>query len=295
MSGNLDELARPSGGLAMVAMDQRESLRAMFAQVRADPIDDATLTEFKLAVARELGPLASGFLIDRLYGFDAVTAEPVLPDSCGLILAVDDLQHEGAVVVDTGLDRAVDVPDAIRRGAVALKLLVLWRNDGQQERRIAMAAEFIEMCREAGLCSVLEPVARPADGESDFDLNRGILHAAAHLGPLRPSLYKAQVPGQGLGPASEIATVCEQLTAALPVPWVVLSQGVAIADFPGAVEIACRAGASGFLAGRGVWSDSIGAGDPVGLLRTRAADRLRRLADIVDEHARPWTTVEENR
>lgn len=295
MSGNLQNLARPSGGLAMVAMDQRESLREMFALARKEPVEDATLTDFKVAVARELGPFASGFLIDRLYGFAAVTEDRILPDSCGLILAVDDLRHEGSVVVETGLDRAVDIQEAVRRGAVALKLLVLWRNDGQQERRVSMAAEFIELARSHGLCSVLEPVARPADGESDFDLNAGILDAAAHLGPLRPSLYKAQVPSQGLGPAAEIGAVCEKLTDSLPVPWVVLSQGVAIADFPAAVEIACRSGASGFLAGRGVWSDSIGAGDPVELLRTRAADRLRRLADIVDEHARPWTAVKESR
>ena len=58
----------------MVAMDQRESLRTMFAAAGAGQVDDATLVAFKTAVARALAPLASGFLIDRRYGFDDLPA-----------------------------------------------------------------------------------------------------------------------------------------------------------------------------------------------------------------------------
>ena len=43
---SLDVLARPSGGLAMVAMDQRESLRGMIARHRTGPVDNAELTTF---------------------------------------------------------------------------------------------------------------------------------------------------------------------------------------------------------------------------------------------------------
>ncbi len=75
----------------------------------------------------------------------------------------------------------------------------------------------------------------------------------------------------------------------IPVPWVVLSQGVARDDFPAAVRAACRAGASGMLAGRAIWSDLVGSAEPAAGLRARSVPRLRRLAAIVDEHARPWT------
>ena len=56
----LDALARDSGTFLMVAMDQRESLRGMM-----DGAPDERLRAFKLAVAQELSPYASGFLIDR--------------------------------------------------------------------------------------------------------------------------------------------------------------------------------------------------------------------------------------
>jgi sulfofructosephosphate aldolase len=106
---NLDVLARDSGTFLMVAMDQRDSLRTMLAQHHPAPIDDERIIRFKLAVARELGPYASGFLIDRHYGFADVLAQQMLPASCGLLLAADALeQPPGGVVEDTDLDEGVD-------------------------------------------------------------------------------------------------------------------------------------------------------------------------------------------
>ncbi|HEV2783915.1 MAG TPA: hypothetical protein VGX25_31395 [Actinophytocola sp.] len=286
---SLDALARKSGGLAMVAMDQRESLRAMLAKHRTGPVGDNELTAFKLAVARELGPHASGFLIDREYGFHTVTEQHLLPPDTGLILAADALSYQDdGRVSDTVVDSAIDPADVRRRGADALKLLVVWRSDGNADRRLAMAAEFVRTCAEAGLVSVLEGVARPAPGE---DQDRLQVEAARELGALRPELYKAQVPRAGQGEPAEITRVCARLTEVLPVPWVVLSQGVSIPEFPRAVEAACRGGASGFLAGRAIWSDTVSAPDPVPLLRERSVDRLRSLAELVDRYARPWRDV----
>jgi sulfofructosephosphate aldolase len=285
---DLSALSRPSGGLAMVAMDQRESLRAMFAAHTTRPVPDDHLRRFKLAVARELGGHASGFLIDRELGFDDVVDQRLLPAGCGLILAADALAYPsdgGPVVVDTGLDDAVDPAAARARGAIGLKLLVIWRRDARRDDRLATSAEFVRRCAAAGLLSVLEGVVRPEPGE-DFDAL--LLEAATELGALRPSVYKAQVPRYGRDDPAAIARVCERVTTTVPVPGVVLSQGVRIEDFPASVRVACRAGASGFLAGRGVWSDIVGAADPVALLRTRSVDRLTRLAAIVDATARPW-------
>ncbi|HEY8282335.1 MAG TPA: hypothetical protein VIG28_07605, partial [Leifsonia sp.] len=56
-----------------------------------------------------------------------------------------------------------------------------------------------------------------------------------------------------------------------------------------AVEAACRAGASGFLAGRALWSDVVGADDVASTLRSRSLPRLERLIDVVDREARPWS------
>ncbi|MFB4277880.1 hypothetical protein ACBJ59_21500 [Nonomuraea sp. MTCD27] len=285
----LDLLARPSGGFAMVAMDQRESLRQMYAAATGERVGDERLTSFKLAVAREVGPHASGFLIDQDYGFGQVAAEGVVGG--GLIVAVDALQQDpDGPVEDTSIDERVDLAAAREAGAVAAKLLLIWRDDEQRGRRLETAAEFVRRCADAGLLSVLEGVAKPAAGvpEGAFDGPGAIREAARELAGLRPSLYKAQVPLGGAAPEERLREECALLDEVIPVPWVVLSQGVERDDFPAAVRAACRAGASGMLAGRAIWSDVVGSGDVPGELRARSVPRLRHLAAIVDEHARPW-------
>jgi sulfofructosephosphate aldolase len=278
----LDALARENGTFVMVAMDQRESLRTMLTGHGHDA-RDASMAAFKLAVAHALAPYASGFLIDRHYGF-ADVAEAVHAH-CGLILAVDRLvQAAGEPVEDTSLDDEADVPAAAAAGTVALKLLVLWRDDDCRTDRVELAQRFVELAAANGLLSVLEPVVRVAEAERE----RAIVEAARELGALRPSLYKCQVPLAGHGDPDEITRHAREIDAVLPCPWVVLSQGVDPADFPRAVEAACRGGASGILAGRAVWSAALAAPDPSTALRRDAVPRLRKLAAIVEEHGRPW-------
>lgn len=285
-------LARPSGTFAMVAMDQRESLRAMMSRHSSDDqVTDEAMVAFKLSVARELAPLASAFLIDRQYGYDRIVADRLLPADCGLVLAADALDQPGGVVADTDLDEQVDPGQARTDGVDALKLLVVWRRDARREQRVELAVRFVARCREAGLASVLEPVARPTPEEEaagTFDLNASIVEAAAELAPLGPSLYKCQVPDRGIGSISHLARQAERIDAVVDCPWVVLSQGVDPQVFPQAVEAVCRAGASGFLAGRALWTDALAGTDPLPVLRAASAPRLRELADIVDRYGRPW-------
>ena len=89
MRAPLTKLARPSGALAMVAVDQREALRGMFAAHQSTPVPDSQLTQFKVDVARELSPFASALLVDQEFGIDAIIDQKALRGSCGLIAAAD--------------------------------------------------------------------------------------------------------------------------------------------------------------------------------------------------------------
>jgi sulfofructosephosphate aldolase len=62
---DLRVLARPSGAYAMLALDQRESLRAMLAEAQTAPVTDRQVAAFKLAGLRALTPHASAVLLDR--------------------------------------------------------------------------------------------------------------------------------------------------------------------------------------------------------------------------------------
>jgi len=286
-SPSVDCLARPSGGLAMLAVDQRESLRAMISDATGQPpasIPDSRLTDFKVAVAEYLSPLASALLVDVQFGWDAVVRAEVTAPSCALIAAADKfIPSATEFVADAVIDEAID-PTVVRaQGAKALKLLVIWRPDGIAARRTAMVADFVQRSHAAGLVSIIEPVSRGplAGGERDSDA--GILAAARELGRLAADVYKAEVPTHGLGSDRDVEAGCAAITEAVEGPWVVLSSGVDADRFPRTVALACRQGASGFLAGPAVWASVVGHPVLPTALRTTATDRLRRLSDVVDD------------
>lgn len=281
----LTALTLPSGGFAMLALDQREALRAMFAERQDSPVTDAQLREFKLRAAAVLSPYASGVLLDRQFAFDQAVAAGVVAPGCGLIAAADRfISDERELVARSEIDEDVDPARVKAQGAVAMKLLMIWRPDEDPAQRRAMAAEFVRRCRSANLLSIIEPVSRPPRDGRDWDREAGVLAAARELGSLGADLYKAEVPLYGAGPEAEIRRRCAELTATISSPWVVLSSGVAHDDFPRAVELACQEGASGFLAGRAVWRTVAGAPDVDAALRRDAATRLQRLAEIVDKN-----------
>lgn len=298
LSAQLERLARPSGAFAMVAMDQRESLRAMFAERLGTESPSEQRVAFKVAVARILSPEASALLIDAGEGLRPILEAQALAPGCGLIVAADELvQPPGQPVDDTRLDEAVDLHWAAELGAAAAKLLVIWREDRSASTRAELVGEFLRRSRAAGLPGIVEGVVRPPAGVDEGTWTQredALWEATREFAGYRPDLYKAQVPLGGIGEVDEIVARCRAMTQMLPCPWVVLSSGVTIEDFPRAVEAACRGGASGFLAGRAIWRDAIGA-DPEPALRQRSLPRLRRLAETVDAAARPWRDVPEQR
>jgi len=281
----LQDIARPSGGFAMLAVDQREAMRLMFAAAGTPrPLSDQMLTDFKVLATQIISPYASGVLVDRQFAYEAVLAAGAVDPSCGLIVAADDfLPGNGIPVDDVIIDRAVD-PAAVRAaGAKALKLLVTWRPDEPAERRTTMVAEFGAMCRGAGLLSIIEPIVRPPRRGWEFDREEAIIAAAAELGDSGADLYKGEMPYGAKADDTTLFDACRRLDGQLNMPWVILSSGVDADIFGKAVRIAVSAGASGFLAGRAVWASVIGATDPATMLRDVSVPRLKRLGEIVDE------------
>lgn len=285
VSAALRALEQPAGGFAMVALDQRESLRTMLA-AGGDPhgIADDALVAFKRIGIEELSPYASAMLLERLYAVGAVPPDDLAPD-CALILAADRLvQPIGEDVASIELDTEVTPELARAVGAKALKMLILWSSDTSVDERAALTGSFIELCRAAGLSSVVEGIVRPPAGEdwaAPDERHEAVLAAAIELSSMGADLYKGQVPGYVAGDLSEVTAWSELVTAALECPWVVLSNGVRADDFLGAVEAACAGGASGFLAGRAIWADTVDEADPRAAIRARSVPRMERLSRIV--------------
>ena len=285
---DLSPIARPSGAFGMLAIDQRESLRTLLVAA-GHGSTDADLTAFKVAVARTLSPVASGILVDREYGVDAISNAHAVADGCGLIVAVDRLiQQPGGPLEGSELDRSALHEGLLRHGAKALKFLVVWRPDQPAHLRGSMVADFIAACRTLGLLSVLEGLVQVPGSTDPNVFDAAVLDAATEFARFEPDLYKTHLPTAGSGDSGEIERRSREITNAIGRPWVVLSAGVPVERFAAGVEAACRGGASGFLAGRGVWGPSILTADPEADLATGAHARFVELVAIAEASARPW-------
>ncbi|WP_299450069.1 aldolase [uncultured Serinicoccus sp.] len=277
----LQPLGDEEGTLAMLALDQRESLRAMLAGVdEIQSVPDASLVDFKAEAGTVLTPHATAVLLDRLYALD----EPGLQRApeCALILAADILhQPAGGPVVRTEFDEHVTVRVIEESAAAALKLLVMWRADEAEGERRAIVDPFLQRCADAGVAAVVEGIVVPPEGGFAAGERDAAVIAAAEELSVGADLYKAQVPGYAPGETQGVQAQAELLTSRLQVPWVVLSNGVQAEDFAEAVRQACLGGAHGFLAGRAIWADTVLDADRSASLRQRSVDRLDELRGIV--------------
>ena len=288
----LTALARPSGALAMVAVDQREALRGMFAAHQSTPVLDSQLTQFKVDVARELSPYASALLVDQEFGIDAIIDQKVLKNSCGLIAAADLLVGPpGGAATDTAIDPDVDPIRMSDIGSVGLKFLILWRNDESPDMRAQLVEDFNKLCQISGLPSIVEIIVKPPrDTTKGFNREEEIIIAAREAATWKPDLYKAEVPCHGEGDLNLVMKNADRISEAIGSPWVVLSNGVKQPFFADAVKACAMGGASGFLAGRAVWADIVSSPDIPKALREISIPRLEQLTEIVDTHAKPWSS-----
>lgn len=281
----LKDITRASGGFAILAVDQREAMRLMFTAAGAkSPVTNSVLTDFKVNAAKILSPYASAILLDQQFCYRQVVEQNAVSPGCAMIVAADEFIPGNGIPVDSVvIDKKIN-PQAVKQdGAKALKLLVLWRSDEDAQQRLDMVNEFNELCHANGLLSIIEPVVRPPRRGDNFDREQAIIDAAKELGDSGADLYKVEMPLYGKGSRQELLTASQRLNENINMPWVILSSGVDEKLFPRAVSVAMTAGASGFLAGRAVWSSVIGLPDTELMLRDVSAPKLQRLGDIVDE------------
>lgn len=281
----INDITRPSGGFAMLAVDQREAMRLMFAAAgMPTPVSDSVLTDFKVNAAKTLSPYASAILVDQQFCYKQVVEQQAIAKNCALIVAADTfIAGNGIPVDDVMIDTSID-PQAVKRdGAKALKLLVLWRSDEDAQQRLEMVSAFNQRCHDNGLLSIIEPVVRPPRRGDKFDREQAIIEAAKELGDSGADLYKVEMPLFGKGTQQALLAASQKLNDHINMPWVILSSGVDEKLFPRAVRVAMTAGASGFLAGRAVWSSVIGLPDASLMLSDVSVPKLQRLGEIVDE------------
>jgi tagatose 1,6-diphosphate aldolase len=261
----------------------------------------ADVVAAKDAVVRALAPSVSAFLFDPLYALGHLVASGAIPGDRGLMASIEDEDYQHpAGPRRTRLRRLWSARRIKMSGADVCKLLWFYRPDGDQAVAADQRALVQNLARECAALSlplVVEPIWYALPGE-DQDTPawkaqrvRGIIASAVEANGLGVDMLKVEFPGyvdtaQGRD-AAQMA--CAELDANTDVPWVILSAGVGYADFKTQVEIACRAGASGYLAGRSIWRDAVSTHDAGARMAAiaEARSRLDELNGITRAYGRP--------
>ncbi len=294
---SLDDIAAEGGTFAIIAMDQRNTLRRMFTAVGREGTDQE-LRDAKADVARALTPMASGLLSDPTYGVPAITEAGALAPTCGLLVAAEPAERRSYNGEPRAhRDPALNAQWVIDQGGNALKFFLQLRADrpapgpGEPDlvaEALAVCQEVIDDCRATGVPVVIENLIYPLPGE-ELDAQAredAIIEAARALNDLDIDLLKLEYPGSAEG--------CRRLASILDKPWAVLSAGVPFAEFSQAMRIAFdEGGASGFIAGRSVWREAVAldGAEREKFLATVARPRLEELTAIATTYARPWAGV----
>jgi tagatose-1,6-bisphosphate aldolase len=297
-TGSLDAISADGGTFAIIAMDQRNTLRRMFTAVGREGTD-AELRTAKADVARALTPLASGLLSDPTYGVPAITEAGALAGSCGLLVAAEPPQRRSyAREPRTHRDPAFNAQWVLDQGGDAVKFFVQLRADRPAPRAgepdlvaetLAVCQEVVDDGRATGVPVVIENLVYALPGQELAGRARedAIIEAARGLNDLDIDLLKLEYPGSPEG--------CRRLAGVLDRPWAVLSAGVPFDEFSHVMRIAFdEGGASGFIAGRSVWREAVAldGSDRKQFLENVARPRLEELTAVAARYARPWQSAD---
>jgi len=287
--------------MAMCALDHRGSLIKMLSAGQSQDAGYQELVDFKLDLCRVVAPHATAILLDPIYGAAQAIAAGVIPKTTGLLVSLEKSGYSGeAEARITDLLPEWDVKKIRKMGATAAKLLLYYRPDVDvAPKQLDTVQKLAAACVTEDIPFVVEPVSyRVANREAspeDFARVKGqlVIETAKQITAFPVDVLKAEFPAdlEYEKDKSRLSDLCHQVNEASQVPWVILSAGVNFELFYQEVELACQAGASGFLAGRALWQEATQLGsreERLKFLETTVVNRLSSLTDLANTYGTPW-------
>ena len=262
------------GRFGVLAIDHRDSLRAVLAPEDPDSVSTEDITDLKRELVGALAAGATGVMLEPEYSIPQLL-DGTLPDGVGFTAALEAQGYAsdpeaGAVELLEGWSVAA----AAASGAAAAKLLAFYRPDrpGHAAAQEEAVAAILAECRRVGIPLVLEPLFYGLDDPSAR--RRLVVKTVERFAAMDPHLLKLPFP---VDPAHEPdravwAEACADITARCHMPWTLLSGGGSYESYRDQLAAAVSAGCSGFMAGRALWGEAALA---------PPADRSRIIAEVV--------------
>ncbi len=298
----LQQLADSRGLLTICAIDHRDSLIKALNPENPQAVTYQDMVDFKLDLCQVVVPFASAILLDPIYGAAQAIAAGILPGHTGLLVSMEKTGYEGKSTARiTELLPDWNVKKIKKMGASAAKILVYFRPDLKETttQQLGLVSRLADQCIEEDIAFLVEPVSYPVEeagvsAKKFADIKpKLVIETARQMTALPIDVLKTEFPADMKFERDEgrLLKLCQELDQASRRPWVLLSAGVDFDTFKKQVEIACKAGASGFLAGRALWKEGSqirSREERMKFFRKTSAPRLKELIKLVEKYGKPW-------
>ncbi len=303
-------MADHRGIFQMTAVDQRPPIKNPIAQhhgVAEAPWE--AVASFKALLVETLQDASTALLLDPHYAIPRAIDQ--LNPQKGLIVTLEDSQFEETP--DGRLSSEIDdwsVAKIKRMGGDAVKVLAWYRPDAGELVNLKQqdfTKRIGEACAKHDIPFLFELLVYPLVGDKEqtqdyVDMKtKKAEHVLASVEEFAKPDYgvdvfklESPVPPDAVpeDEDSETQAIFNEMGRLAGRPWVMLSAGAGKDAFRNVLAHACRAGASGYLAGRAIWLDAFAHYPDEARMRAAleadSVSYMRSLNALAAEAATPW-------
>lgn len=306
-------MADTKGRFKMTAVDQRPPIVNPIAAARGGAAPWEDVARFKTMLVKELQAQSTAMLLCPNFAYPMAATE-ILDPRLGLVMTLE----ESAFTETSGgrLSSEIDgwsVEKIKRAGADAVKVLAWYRPDAPKDvndHQKAFTRKIGEECRRFDIPYLFELLVYPLPGEKNQTTqyiemadkkSELVLESVAEFAKpeygvdifkLESPVPARECPGAGAPGSEKAQALFDEMGRLCGRPWVMLSAGAGMGEFKNVLSHAYQAGASGYLAGRAIWSDAFKAFPDWETIRSGLAstgvDYMKDINALTDKHAQPW-------
>ena len=302
----MKRLSDKNGIFKMTAVDQRPPIKKPIAEfLKTQEAPWVEVAKFKSLLIESLQDRSSALLLDPHFAIPS--SMDILDSKKGLVVTLED-----SIFSDTQggrISSSIDhwsVSKIKRMGADAVKVLAWYRPDA--DRKVLQAQQDYvqkvgEECCKYDILFLFEllvyPLSKDKHQTKDYVemKNKKTEHVLKSVEEFSNHKYgvdvfKLESPVNASEISNNDINAFSEMGKLAGRPWVMLSAGAGKEDFKNVLELAFKAGCSGFLAGRAIWLDAFLNYPNWDIIKQQllgpSNDYLKEIGKIADNNALAW-------